>query len=126
MPWQWFAVDVQGCWITNEFIVSEEPQPCAVIATNLFSVPPEPCVYSPVVYGEQLTFTATVTAASGAMPTGTVTFYDSSEPTAPALGGGTLSTNDGVTTATFTTSSLALSDHTVTTVYPGTSGDPAE
>ena len=57
-----------------------------------------------------MTFTATVSAASGT-PTGTVTFKDG----ATTLGTGTLS--GGV--ATFATSSLAIGGHTVTAVYGG-------
>ncbi len=62
-------------------------------------------------YGQPVTFTATVTGESSAFatPTGTVIFYDDTNTNASdvnVLGTGTLSTSDGVTTATLTTSRL--------------------
>jgi V8-like Glu-specific endopeptidase len=68
-------------------------------------------------YGQSVTFTATVTATSGA-PTGTVQFFDGST----LLGSGTLSSNNGVEQATFSTSSLGTGSHSITAVYQGTSG----
>ena len=68
---------------------------------------------NPSVFGQSVTFTATVAAASPASgtPTGTVTFKDG----ATTLGTGTLA--GGV--ATFATSTLAIGNHTVTAVYGG-------
>ena len=63
---------------------------------------------NPSVFGQSVTFTATVTG-SGA--TGTVTFKEG----ATTLGTGTLSGG----TATFSTSSLAIGAHTITAVYGG-------
>lgn len=70
---------------------------------------------SPSMYGQPVTFTATVTAtASGAgTPTGTVTFNDGSQ----FLGTGTL--NSG--TAIFSTSELLGGSHSITAVYGGDS-----
>ena len=65
---------------------------------------------NPNVFGLLVTFTATVSAASGT-PTGTVTFKDG----ATTLGTGTLA--GGV--ATFATSTLAIGGHTITAVYGG-------
>jgi hypothetical protein len=63
--------------------------------------------------GASITFTATVTPASGtAKPTGTVTFLDGST----SLGTGTLSAA-GV--ATFSTSALSAGPHTITANYGG-------
>ena len=65
-------------------------------------------------YGQAVTFTATVAPVSPGLgtPTGTVSFYDG----ANLLGSGTLSGG----TATFTTSApLALGTHTVTASYAG-------
>ena len=62
------------------------------------------------VFGQSVTFTATVTGAG--TPTGTVTFKDGST----TLGTGTLSTSGSVTTATFTTSTLAVGSHSITAV----------
>jgi Tfp pilus assembly protein PilV len=68
---------------------------------------------NPSVWGQPVTFTATVAAASpgAGTPTGTVTFYDGST----TLGTGTLS--GGV--ATYTTSVLAIGTHSITAVYGG-------
>jgi hypothetical protein len=68
---------------------------------------------SPSVFGQSVTFTATVTpSAPGAgTPTGTVEFFDGTT----SLGTGTLTA--GV--ATFTTSSLSVASHPVTAVYEG-------
>jgi hypothetical protein len=67
----------------------------------------------PSVFGQSVTFTATVTpSAPGAgTPTGTVEFFDGTT----SLGTGTLTA--GV--ATFTTSSLSVASHPVTAVYEG-------
>src|SRR5208337_621218 len=76
------------------------------------------------VYGQQVTFTATVTAnAPGSgTPTGTVTFIEDGTTT---LGTGTLSTTGGVTTATFATSTLAVNTtgYSITAVYGGDTND---
>jgi hypothetical protein len=64
---------------------------------------------STAVVGTSLTFTATITAASGT-PLGTVTFYDG----ATVLGTGTL---NGSGVATYTTSALVLGTHSITAQY---------
>ncbi len=68
---------------------------------------------NPSVFGQSVTFTATVAAVSpgSGTATGTVTFKDG----ATTLGTGTL--NAGV--ATFATSTLALGAHSITAVYGG-------
>src|SRR5205807_2133920 len=72
------------------------------------------------VFGQPVTFTATVSVNSPASgtPTGTVNFYDG--PT--LLGPGTLGTVNGQQQATFTTDSLAVTatPHSITAVYTGT------
>ncbi len=75
---------------------------------------------NPSDYGQSVTFTATVGITApgsnaGGDPTGTVTFKDG----ATTIGTGTLSTSGGVTTATFSTSSLAIGSHSITAVYAG-------
>ncbi len=70
------------------------------------------------VFGQPVTFTATVAAPSGSSagaPTGSVTFSDG----ATAIGSSALSTSGGVTTATLTTSALAVADHSITAAYGG-------
>jgi hypothetical protein len=68
---------------------------------------------NPSIFGQSVTFTATVTATSPASgtPTGTVTFKAG----ATTLGSDTLSAG----TATLTTSTLTGSNHTITAVYSG-------
>ena len=67
----------------------------------------------PSVYGQSVTFTATVsaTAPGEGTPTGNVTFYDGST----ALDTETLSGGS----ATFSTSSLAVGTHSITAIYGG-------
>ncbi|HZV06696.1 MAG TPA: Ig-like domain repeat protein [Gemmataceae bacterium] len=73
--------------------------------------------HNPSVYGQSVTFTATVSANSpgAGTPTGTVTFEDSTT----ILGTGNLS--GGV--ATFTTSSLTVGTHSITAIYGGDAND---
>ncbi len=61
--------------------------------------------------GQAVKFTATVTGTAGGTPSGTVTFFEGTT----ALGTGAL--NAGV--ATFTTSSLTISSHSITASYGG-------
>jgi hypothetical protein len=65
---------------------------------------------NPSAYGDQVTFTATISPSSGA--TGTVTFMDGSS----TLGSSTLNAS-GV--ATFSTSSLGIGTHSITAQYSG-------
>ena len=68
---------------------------------------------NPSVFGQSVTFTATVSASGpgSGTPTGTVTFLDNGT----SIGSGTLI--GGV--ATLTTTALAVSSHPITTNYPG-------
>ncbi len=68
---------------------------------------------NPAVFGESVTFTATVSVISpgSGNPTGTVTFKDGST----TLGTGALSSP----TATFSTSFLSVGSHSITAVYGG-------
>jgi len=65
---------------------------------------------NPSQFGQPVTFTATVSAASGT-PTGTVTFNDNGSPI------GTATLTAGV--ATFASSTLAVGSHTITASYGG-------
>ncbi len=67
---------------------------------------------NPSSFGQAVTFTATVTTSGSKAPTGTVTFNDGST----ALGTGTL---NGSGIATYTTSNLAVGQHSMTAVYGG-------
>jgi Big-like domain-containing protein/WD40 repeat protein len=66
---------------------------------------------NPSVFGQPVTFTATVSSANDSAPTGTVTFSDG--PT--SLGTGTLASGE----TTFTTSSLAVGSHSISGQYSG-------
>ena len=74
---------------------------------------------NPSTSGQAVTFTATVTASSGATPTGTVGFYSGSGST--LMGTETLS--GGV--ATYTTSSLSVATHHIVAKYTGSGTDAA-
>jgi hypothetical protein len=73
---------------------------------------------NPSVFGQSVTFTATIKAAApgSGTPTGTITFMDGSM----ALGTGALNLGSP-DTATFTTSTLAVGTHAITAVYGGDS-----
>ena len=84
----------------------------ATVATSL----------TPSVYGQAVTFTATVTvvgpgSTAVAIPTGTVTFYDGGT----SIGTGSLNVVNGHDQATFSTSTLGAATHTITAAY--SSGD---
>ena len=68
---------------------------------------------NPSIFGQSVTFSATVSAVAPGTgtPTGTVTFLDGGSP----IGTGTLTA--GI--ATFTTSALTAGNHTITTTYSG-------
>src|SRR5205823_6103848 len=68
-------------------------------------------------YGESVTFTATVSTASGT-PTGSITFYDSASCSGTVLAGPTNLDANGK--ATFTTISLTVPGHTITGCYTPT------
>ena len=69
-------------------------------------------------YGQDVTFTATVTPSQSASvnPSGTVTFVDNGSTT---IGSGSVSTTAGVTTATLDISNLGAGFHSVTATYNG-------
>ena len=66
---------------------------------------------NPSMFGQAVTFAATVKPTTSGTPTGTVTFKDG----ATVLGTGTLSSGK----ATFTTTALAVGSHSITAVYGG-------
>jgi amino acid permease len=77
----------------------------ASTATTLVSLP------NPSVYGQAITFTATVTSTVGT-PTGSVDFYDDEV----LMGAGTLNSSGE---ATFSTSALQVGTHVITATYSG-------
>jgi large repetitive protein len=75
---------------------------------------------NPSLYGQSVTFTATVAATGTVAPTGTVTFYNG----AAKLGTGTLaSTGANTATATFATSALPVGTDQITATYGGDTDD---
>ncbi len=85
-------------------------------------------------YGQTVTLTATISAQSGAAPTGNVTFFTNVEPQAgtnptlvpgDVLGTAPLSTSGGVTTATLTLNDLPPTFYEIEAVYPGNASDLA-
>ncbi len=72
---------------------------------------------SPSTYGQSVTFTATVAAVApgSGTPGGTVNFYDGNT----LLGSGTLALSNGSDQATYTTSALGASSHSITATYQG-------
>ncbi len=92
-----------GTWIAN-FSLTSQP---GGSSTTVISSP------NPAVFGQTVTFTATVsaTAPSTGTPTGTITIRDGTT----TLGTAILSNG----TATFTTSSLTVGSHAITVVYGG-------
>ena len=71
---------------------------------------------NPSTYGQSVVFTATVTNtdAGGGVPTGTVAFFDGMT----SLGAGTTLSGSGISaTSTFTISTLAATDHSITAQY---------
>jgi streptogramin lyase len=69
---------------------------------------------NPSTYGQNVTFTATVSSQSGGIPTGTVTFNSDGPPQPPV----TLSIVDGQTVATFS-ASLGVGPHSIGASYSG-------
>jgi streptogramin lyase len=70
---------------------------------------------NPSLLGQQVFFTATVTAGSGNNPNGTVTFFIDGQPQSPVL----LLLTNGKELAKFSSSSLAPGLHKITAVYNG-------
>jgi uncharacterized delta-60 repeat protein len=75
---------------------------------------------NPSNYSQSVTFTATVSAPWGT-PTGTVEFWD--DTTGTLLGTATLTTVNGVTTATSSTSVLSSGVHNIRALYDGDAND---
>ena len=74
---------------------------------------------NPSVFGQSVTFTATVenTSGAGGVPTGSVEFFDG----ATSLGAGSTLSGAGTTaTSTFTTSTLTAGGHSISVVYTAT------
>ena len=72
---------------------------------------------NPSTFGAPVAFVATVAGTSSTLPTGTVTFSDATT----VLGTGTLVAGASSSTASFTTSALSVSGHSITAVYAGDS-----
>ncbi|HEY9156571.1 kelch repeat-containing protein [Candidatus Binatus sp.] len=79
---------------------------CATTTTLTSSLNPSP-------YGQSVTFTATVTSSGNPVTCGTVTFDDGVTPIATGVPLGSPSSDQ----AAYTTSSLAMGNHSITAVY---------
>ena len=97
-----------GNFITSKSVALTQTVQQDATTTNLKSSA------NPSVFGQSVTFTATVKAASpgSGTPSGTVTFYNGSI----TLGSATLG---GTGTASFTTSSLSVGSHSIKVSYGG-------
>jgi uncharacterized membrane protein len=107
------GIDPRGygeSWIVH--LNSPTPTPTPTPDVSVASTP------NPSIYGQPVTFTATVSAATSGLPTptGTVIFMDGATVLNP--GGAALDTS-GI--ATFSTSSLAVASHSIMAVYSGDS-----
>ena len=94
----------------TNFTSSSAPQAAIATVSPVTTTATLTCPVTSSVYGQPVSFTVAVQAAAGAtlMPTGTVTFYDSST----SIGTGSVSVTNGQ--ATYTTSaSYALGLHTI-------------
>jgi hypothetical protein len=85
--------------------------PTGVIIFGLFTATAVKASLNPTVFGQSVTFTATVSSKAEGTITGTVSFKDGTT----VLGSGTVS--DGK--ATFSTSALAVGGHSITAEYSG-------
>ena len=105
----------------NAYTLAASCSSLAGAASTAFSVSPASSStvvvssVNPAVFGQLVTFTATVSGAG--TPTGVVTFSDDST----SIGRATLTTAGGTTSANFSISSLAVGSHTVTASYSGDS-----
>src|SRR5207244_11178378 len=72
---------------------------------------------NPSVWGQSAMFDVTLIGSGPGNPSGLVIFSDGGT----NIGQGTLSTNGGTTTASFSTSSLAVAKHSITASYGGDS-----
>jgi autotransporter-associated beta strand protein/predicted outer membrane repeat protein len=78
---------------------------------------------NPSVFGQSITFTATVTPASGGVvPTGSVTFNDGGTSLCAAVA---LVAGSGNAAATCVTSTLSVAGHTISVRYPGDANNQA-
>jgi hypothetical protein len=104
---------------------SNEPPTPAVLnitinkAASTLSLGVTPLQSSGSAYGDNITFTATVTGTNGKDPDGKVIFYDGDDKIGEATLTGSI--DAGVSTATFDTSDRPAGTHTFKAVYEGSS-----
>jgi hypothetical protein len=94
------------CSSTGVLSGSFSQQACTISTTTSVS-----SSLNPSVFGQTVTFTATVSAMGGGTPSGSVVFLDNGSPVASA------SLSGGI--ATLSTSALAAGNHTITATYQG-------
>ncbi len=114
-----FNADISGSTTTNpQYVQVVHPDPTT---TTLTSANTPGNASGPSVFGQPVTFTATVNAAppGAGVPPGSVTFSDGSTVLdTETLSGGTVSN-----TASFTTSALSVGSHAINAVYNPTGPD---
>jgi hypothetical protein len=101
-------------YVVSAINVSGESLNSAEVSANITSAPTSVTLTSsanPSVFGQAITFTASVQSTASGTPTGTITFRDGTA----ALGTATLTGN----IASFTTAGLAAHSHSITALYAG-------
>jgi autotransporter-associated beta strand protein len=104
--------------ITNGFFTSTGTATQVVNAANTITT--VTTSKSPTVFGENVTFTATVNTlspGSGIPVGGTVTFFDNTGSGPVQIGSGAISANGPVGQATFSTSSLSVTTHNISATF---------
>ena len=102
----YFTSDLQALGFPTQLIVDSTTTVILASSAN------------PSEYAQPVTFTATASSTNGTTPTGTVNFNEGSL----TIGSGTL---DAGGNATFTTSTLAVGNHTIVAEYLGDQNNPA-
>jgi large repetitive protein len=95
---------------SKALIQKVQQQTAAALASNL----------NPSLYGQSVTFTATVTATGSVAPTGTVTFYNG---TAKLGTGALVPTGASAAATTFATATLPVGANQITAAYGGDTDD---
>jgi hypothetical protein len=116
----WFASNWNGARTVEQLLAAGNLK-INTNGTSVIDVQPTATTLTtsmnPTEYGQPVTFTATVAPVNGGntIPTGKVTFYEGTT----ALRTVVITTVQGVATATYSNSRLAVGTHTLTAVYSG-------
>lgn len=104
---------IEISFVTNDSFNGSSAAPISQVVNKAATTTAVTTSKTPTVFGEQVTFTATVTPVppAGGFPTGIVTFFEG----AVAIGTGTLS--GGI--ATFSTTTLSIGSHVISAAFGG-------